>query len=74
MEKVAILTESQKDELTGQLYAPDSYFNPIQDCNGEWVISAREIEQCIYPQYDWIKVLPLIDWCEPVRPPFPPVE
>lgn len=68
MEQVAILTESQKDELVGQLFAPASYFNPIQDCNGEWVISSEEIDQSIYPQYDWIKALPLIDWCGPYIP------
>ncbi len=28
---VGLLTEVQKDELIGQWYAPDSYFNPIQD-------------------------------------------
>jgi hypothetical protein len=26
---VGLLTEVQKDELVGQWYAPDSYFNPI---------------------------------------------
>jgi hypothetical protein len=26
---VGLLTELQKDELVGQWYAPDSYFNPI---------------------------------------------
>jgi hypothetical protein len=36
---VGLLTELQKDELIGQLYAPDSYFNPIQDINDNWVIS-----------------------------------
>ena len=36
---VGLLTEVQKDELVGQWYAPDSYFNPIQDLNDNWVIS-----------------------------------
>jgi hypothetical protein len=26
---VGLLTETQKDELVGQMYAPDCYFNPI---------------------------------------------
>ena len=26
---VGLLTEVQKDELVGQWFAPDSYFNPI---------------------------------------------
>jgi hypothetical protein len=29
MTKVGLLTESQKNELVGQLYDEDSYFNPI---------------------------------------------
>ncbi len=36
---VGLLTEQQKDLLVGQLYAPDSYFNPLQDINLNWVIS-----------------------------------
>lgn len=28
MTYVGLLTESQKDNLVGQMYAPDSYFNP----------------------------------------------
>jgi hypothetical protein len=38
MIQIAIITETQKDELVGQLYTTDSYFNPIQDCN-----------DCIFP-------------------------
>lgn len=29
MTQVGLLTETQKDSLIGQQYAPDSYFNPI---------------------------------------------
>ena len=63
--QVAVITLTQKEELEGQLYAPSSYFNPVQDCYNEWIISKEEIEECIYPQFDWIKELPLIDYCEP---------
>ena len=48
---VGLLTELQKDEIVGQLYAPDSYFNPIQDLNNNWIISVEEIEQCVNPDY-----------------------
>lgn len=68
MEKVAIITEQQKDLLAGQEYAPASYFNPVQDCNGDWIISQEEIDQCVVPDFDWIKSLPLIDWCGPYVP------
>ena len=36
---VGLLTEVQKNDLLLQWYAPDCYFNPIQDLNNNWVIS-----------------------------------
>jgi hypothetical protein len=60
--KVGLLTIEQKDEITGQLYAPDSYFNPIQDINDDWIISTEEINQCVSPEFMWVKDLPLIDY------------
>jgi hypothetical protein len=57
---VGLLTEIQKDELTGQMYAPDSYFNPIQDINNNWVISVEEMEFCTNELFLWVKDLPLI--------------
>ena len=63
---VAELTEVQKDELVGQIYAPDSYFNPIQDINGTWIISLQEVEQC---SIQWVKELPLIEYLPVVNPP-----
>lgn len=57
---VGLLTELQKDELLGQLYAPYSYYNPIQDFYDNWIISVEEIEQTITPEFMWVKDLPLI--------------
>ena len=57
---VGLLTEIQKDELVGQMYAPDSYFNPIQDANNNWVISIEEMEYCENPNFLWVKDLELI--------------
>jgi hypothetical protein len=56
---VGLLTVEQKDQLVGQLYAPCSYYNPIQDFNDNWVISVEEIE-CENEQFMWLKDLPLI--------------
>ena len=68
---VGLLTELQKDELIGQLYAPDSYFNPIQDLNDNWVISIEEIEQTVTPQFLWVKDLEMIPYePKPTPPPF----
>jgi len=47
---VYLLTELQKDELIDQLYDPDSYFNPIQDANDNWIISIEEVDQCVNPE------------------------
>ena len=57
---VGLLTELQKDELIGQLFAPYSYYNPIQDFYDNWIISVGEIEQCTNEEFMWLKELPLI--------------
>ena len=57
---VGLLTETQKDELVGQLYASNSYYNPIQDINDNWIISVEEMEQTTTPEFMWVKDLPLI--------------
>ena len=67
---VGLLTELQKDELIGQLYAPDSYYNPIQDLNDNWVISIEEIEQTVTPQFLWVKDLEMIPYEPKPTPPF----
>ena len=68
---VGLLTELQKDEIVGQLYAPDSYFNPIQDVNDNWIISVEEMEQTVTPEFLWVKDLDLIPYePKPTPPPF----
>jgi hypothetical protein len=74
MTYVGLLTESQKNELVGQLYDDDSYFNPIQDDLDQWIISTEEIEFCVNPEFQWVKTLPLIEYKPKPSPPFPPVE
>ena len=59
MIQVAILTEEQKNQLVGQQYAPDSYFNPIQDEDNNWVISVEETQAT---DTQWVKNLPLIEF------------
>ena len=43
--KAALLTPEQKERIAGKEYAPDSFYNPIQDTQGNWVISLQEVEQ-----------------------------
>lgn len=59
---VGLLTVEQKDLLIGQMYAPDSYFNPIQDANDNWIISVEEMEYCVNPEFMWVKDLELIKY------------
>jgi hypothetical protein len=63
--KVGLLTIEQKEDIQYQLFAPDSYFNPVLDGNGDWIISTQEIDNCVNTDYLWVKELPLIDWVEP---------
>jgi hypothetical protein len=68
---VGLLTEIEKEELVGQWYMPDSYFNPIQDADDNWVISVEEISQCENEECMWVKELPLIPYIPKPAPPFP---
>ena len=70
---VGLLTIDQKDSLIGQQFAPDSYFNPIQDINDNWVISAQEMYYCINPDFLWVKDLPIIEYQPKPAPPWPPI-
>jgi hypothetical protein len=64
---VGIITPTQKDELIGHEWEPRSYFNPIQDINDNWVISAEEIQGNINPDFSWVNnISPLIEY-EPKR-------
>jgi hypothetical protein len=69
MTYVGLLTESQKNELVGQLYDDDSYFNPIQDIEDNWIISVEEMEFCVNPEFQWVKDLPLIEYKPKPEPP-----
>jgi hypothetical protein len=44
---IAIITELQKDILIGKQFEIDSYFNPIQDLNDNWIISEIEYYYCL---------------------------
>ena len=73
MVQVAQLTQTQKNELVGQTYTTDSYFNPIQDCNDIWIISSQEIEFCDNPQFQLVKELPLTDYFKKPELMFPTI-
>ena len=47
MRQVVLLTQEQKDQIQGRKFAPDSYFLPLEDIEGNWIISTVEQELCI---------------------------
>lgn len=59
---VGLLTPEEKNKIEGQQYAPDCFFNPIQDLNNNWVISTQEMEFCTNPEFNFVKNLPLIEY------------
>lgn len=59
---VGLLTLDQYDQIVGQMFDEDSFFNPIQDANDDWIISEEEINFCTNPEFLWVKNLPLIEY------------
>jgi hypothetical protein len=59
---VGLLNQEQKDSLVGKLYTDDSYFNPIQDAEDNWIISTEEMINCTNEKFMWVKELELITY------------
>jgi hypothetical protein len=62
MTLVGLLSLIEKEAVDGKLYTNDSYFNPIQDTNANWIISTQEMNDTTNMDYLWVKQLPLIEW------------
>ena len=54
-----MLTEEQANQLKGVEYTTDMTFNPIQDANGNWIISFEEVSTTTI---DWVKELQAIEY------------
>lgn len=68
---VGLLTKVQKNELLGVYYSADSIYNPIQDINGNFVISTEEMIYTTNPDTLWVKDLELIEYkAKPTPSPF----
>lgn len=68
---VYILTEQQKELIVGKEYIKDSYFNPIQDINDNWIISEEEVLTTDNEDFLWIKDLQQIEYePKPIERPF----
>jgi hypothetical protein len=68
---VGVLTEQQKDQLTGQCFAPDSYFNAIQDANNVWILTIIQIRDCVNTDFLWVKDLDMIEFMPAPQPQLP---
>ena len=59
MTQVYQLTPEQAEQLRGVQYVADMTFNPIEDANGNWIISGEEVSSTII---EWVKQLPAIEY------------
>lgn len=60
---VAKITSEQAETLKGTEFIPDNFFNPIQDKNGQWIISLQEL---VYCSVDFANSVELIQY-EPIE-------
>jgi hypothetical protein len=60
--EVILLTLEQKEQIEGKKFTIDSYFLPIEDEDGNWVISTIEQDLCTHPDFQWIKQCPRIEY------------
>jgi len=59
---VYLLTEQEKELLIGKCYSNNTFFNPIQDNNNNWIISQEEVLNATYEDVLWVKNLPTIEY------------
>jgi hypothetical protein len=59
MIEVYQLTTEQADQLRGVEYVKDMTFNPIEDANGNWIISIEEVNSTTI---EWVKELLKIEF------------
>jgi len=65
-----ILTETEKDAIQGQEFAPFQYFNCVQDINDIWFnfVTEQQIPQVQASQYAWVLDLPQAEYTPPPAP------
>jgi hypothetical protein len=68
-----ILTPEQYNEVQGQFFATDIFFNCVADINGIWFLflSEQDIPLVEASQYAWVLDLPQGEYTPPPPPPFP---
>ena len=68
-----ILTLEQKEQIQGQYFATDIFFNCVADINGIWFLflSEQDIPLVESSEYAWTLNLPQSEYTPPPAPPFP---
>lgn len=67
-----VITAQQADAVRGKYWQQSAQFNPVQDCQGRWVLSVVEVEQNQNADFAaWCnpQSLQKVEWCPPVTPP-----
>lgn len=55
---IAAITTEQAEQLRGQMYRDNSYFEPFE-IDGQWFISEQEVKYCDRPDFAWVNDLTL---------------
>lgn len=58
--KVAKISAEKALSLIKVYYTPGGYYNPVQDGNGDWIISLQEAETLDPSEYE------VIEWVPPI--------
>lgn len=61
------LNTQQKDLLIGNEFAPNQYFNPVPDINGDYFIFDGEVDGCVNEDFMWVKELPQAEYVPPIN-------
>ena len=62
------LTETQANLLRGNEFAPNQYFNPVQDINGDWFIFEGEVNGHITVEdFFWVRDLEPSEYVPPIN-------
>ena len=64
-----ILTNQQKEAIQGVFFAPDIFFNCVEDINGIWFLFLSEQDKALLPQeYLYLLDLPQGEYIPPPTP------
>jgi len=62
------LTTEQRDELVGQQFAPDQFFNPVPDIDGVYFIFEGEVNGHVtVEEFFWVKELTPSEYVPPIN-------